>query len=172
MFQVGQPAPDFTMEGVMPNGEFDTVSLSEYRGKWVMLFFYPLDFTFVCPTEITGFSDRIEEFETLNTEILGASTDSKNSHEAWINGNLGKIKFPLLSDITRRVSKDYGIFLKKKGHSLRGSFIIDPDGILKWHLVHDNDVGRSIDETLRVIAALQTGEKCPINWKAGEDTLD
>lgn len=171
MIQVGKELPDFTLSAVMPDGEFADIKLSDYRGKWVLLFFYPLDFTFVCPTEITGFSDNIEKFKELNTEVLGASVDSKHSHLAWVNGSLGKINYPLLSDMARTVSSEYGILLEDEGFTLRGSFIIDPEGILKWQLVHDNDVGRSVDEALRVISALQTGEKCPVNWKKGETTL-
>jgi alkyl hydroperoxide reductase subunit AhpC len=147
------------------------VKLSDYRGKWVVLFFYPLDFTFVCPTEIRGFNEYAGHFRDSGAEIVGASTDSKHSHLAWINGGLGKLSFPLASDITRRVAGNYGILLEDKGHALRGSFIIDPEGVLKWHLVHYDDVGRNVDETLRVLKALQTGTKCPVNWKEGEATL-
>lgn len=170
MLQVGQPAPNFTMEGVIGK-EFKEFSLSDFRGQWVVLFFYPLDFTFVCPTEIVGFNDRYDEFRKLNAEILGASVDSKFSHLAWISNELGDLHYPLLSDITKDVARQYGILIEKAGISLRGLYIIDPNGILRYELVHDLGVGRSVDETLRVLEALQTGELCPINWRKGSETL-
>lgn len=170
MLQVGQPAPDFTMEGVVGK-EFKEFQLSEFRGRWVVLFFYPLDFTFVCPTEIIGFNERYEEFTKLNAEILGASVDSKFSHLAWISNELGDLHYPLLSDITKEVAQRYGILIQAEGISLRGLYIVDPNGILRYELVHDLGVGRSVDETLRVLEALQTGELCPINWKKGKETL-
>lgn len=168
--QVGQIAPDFRMEGVIGK-EFREFTLSDYRGQWVVLFFYPLDFTFVCPTEIMGFNDRYEDFQKLNAEILGASVDSKFSHLAWIGNELGDLHFPLLSDITKEVARQYGILIEKAGVSLRGLYIIDPNGILRYELVHDLNVGRSVEETLRVLEALQTGELCPINWRKGVQTL-
>jgi alkyl hydroperoxide reductase subunit AhpC len=171
MLQVASKAPDFTLEAVMPDGSFNKVSLSSYRGKWLVLFFYPLDFTFVCPTEITGFSHRHAEFKELNAEIVGASVDSKYSHEAWINSSLGKISYPLLSDPTHIVSRDYGVLLEDVGHTLRGTFIIDPDGVVRYHLVHAKSVGRSVEETLRVLRALQSGDLCPVEWKPGDKSL-
>ncbi len=171
MIQVGSKAPEFKLDGVLANGEFGEVNLADYRGKWVVLFFYPLDFTVVCPTEISSFSEKYEDFQRLNAEILGASVDSKFSHLAWINSELGKLNYPLLSDITKATSRDYGVLLEDAGVALRGTFIIDPDGNLKWQVVHDLAVGRSVDEVLRVISALQTGENCPVNWNPGENTL-
>ena len=171
MIQVGSKAPDFAMEAVLPDGTRKMVTLSDYRGKWLVLFFYPLDFTFVCPTEITGFSQRVEELRKIGAEILGASVDSVHSHMAWLNSSLGKITYPLASDLTREVSRQYGILLEHKGHTLRGTFIIDPEGNLKWHLVHDDDIGRSVGETLRVLNALQTGDRCPVEWAPGKKTL-
>ncbi len=168
--QVGQPAPNFTMEGVSGK-EFKEFTLEDYRGRWVVLFFYPLDFTFVCPTEIIGFNDHYEQFKKLNAEVLGASVDSKFSHLAWISNELGDLHYPLLSDITKDVARQYGILIEEKGISLRGLYIIDPNGILRYELVHDLGVGRSVEETLRVLEALQTGELCPINWKKGTKTL-
>jgi peroxiredoxin (alkyl hydroperoxide reductase subunit C) len=170
MLQVGQPAPDFTMEGVVGK-EFKEFKLSNYRGQWVVLFFYPLDFTFVCPTEIVGFNDQYEQFRKLNAEILGASVDSKFSHLAWISKELGDLHYPLLSDITKEVARKYGILIEQQGISLRGLYIIDPNGILRYELVHDLGVGRSVEETLRVLEALQTGELCPLNWRKGAQTL-
>ena len=170
MIQVGQPAPDFTLEGVL-DGEFVSVTLSEQRGRWVVLFFYPLDFTFVCPTEIRGFAQRRAEFEELEAVVFAASVDSKYSHLAWCEHELGKLGFPLLSDITRDVARVYGVLLADEGHTLRGTFIIDPQGVLRYMVVHDNNVGRNTEETLRVLQALQTGELCPVDWRPGEETL-
>ncbi|ALS29398.1 thioredoxin peroxidase [Paenibacillus sp. 32O-W] len=174
---VGRPAPDFTMETALGNGQdFGTVSLSDYRGKWLVLFFYPLDFTFVCPTEITALSQAYEQFKALNTEILGVSVDSKHSHRAWINtpvseNGLGQLNFPLASDITKNVARDYGVLIEEEGVALRGLFIIDPEGELKYQVVNHNDVGRSVEETLRVLQALQSGGLCPMNWKPGDKHL-
>ena len=168
--QVGQQAPDFELESVVGK-EFKTVRLSDYRGKWVVLFFYPLDFTFVCPTEIKGFSARYKDFEAAGAVILGGSVDSKFSHLAWIEQDLGELNYPLFSDMTKEVSRQYGILKEDLGVSLRGLFIINPEGIIQYQLVHDLSVGRSVDETLRVLKALQTGENCPANWNPGEATL-
>lgn len=169
--RVGQPAPDFTLDAV-DGKEFKKVSLTGYRGKWVVLFFYPLDFTFVCPTEIRGFNKALDAFGKLNAVVLGASVDSKYSHLAWIQrGDLGKLEFPLLSDLKKEVARRYGILDEKEGVALRGLFIIDPEGVLQYELVHNLSVGRSVDETLRVLEALQTGELCPLGWKPGEKTL-
>ena len=169
MVQVGQKAPEFALEGVLGK-EFVDVKLSDYAGKWVVLFFYPLDFTFVCPTEIRGFSKRVAEFEQLGAQVLGASVDSKHSHLAWIERDFGDLGFPLLSDFKREAAEEYGVLLPA-GMSLRGTFIIDPDGVLKYACVHHNDIGRNTDETLRVLQALQTGAKCPVDWTPGEATL-
>jgi len=171
MIQVGSKAPGFSLEAVTPDGAFKPISLTDYRGKWVVLFFYPLDFTFVCPTEITSFSKRSAEFAALNAEILGASVDSVYSHRAWIESSLGKVSYPLLSDPTHSVSREYGVLLEDVGHTLRGTFIIDPEGILRYQLVHSKSVGRSVEETLRVLTALQSGDLCPVEWKPGETTL-
>ena len=169
--KVGYPAPDFSLEAVVGT-EFKKVSLSDYRGKWVVLFFYPLDFSFVCPSEIKGFNKALPEFNKLNAVLLGASVDSKYSHLAWIkSGSLGKLDYPLLSDIKKEVAKKYGVLDEREGVALRGLFIIDPDGILQYELVHNLSVGRSVEETLRVLEALQTGELCPLEWHPGDKTL-
>ncbi len=174
---VGTNAQDFTMEAVSGNGQdFLTVNLSDYKGKWLVLFFYPLDFTFVCPTEITGVSKRMDEFKKLGAEVLGVSIDSKYSHKAWINtavesGGLGNISYPLASDITKDISRKYGVLIEEKGIALRGLFIIDPDGVVRYSVVHDLNVGRSVSETLRVLQALQSGGLCPIDWEPGEKNL-
>ncbi|HTP67151.1 MAG TPA: peroxiredoxin [Geobacteraceae bacterium] len=168
---VGEPAPGFTLDAVVGK-EFKKVSLSDYRGKWVILFFYPMDFTFVCPTEIKGFNKALDTITKLNAVVLGASVDSKYSHLAWIErGDLGKLDYPLLSDLKKEVAARYGILDEKEGVALRGLFIIDPEGILQYELVHNLSVGRSVEETLRVLEALQTGELCPVGWRPGQKTL-
>ncbi len=177
--QVKQKAPNFTADAVV-KGEFKRISLSDYEGKWVVLFFYPLDFTFVCPTEITAFSDAIDQFHALNAEVLGASVDSKFSHLAWVNtprnkGGLGELRYPLVADINKSISRSYGVLLENDGIALRGLFLIDPKGTLRYQVVHDLGVGRSVDETVRVLKAFQhvdeTGEVCPAGWTQGGDTI-
>jgi peroxiredoxin (alkyl hydroperoxide reductase subunit C) len=174
---VGKQAPDFSMQSVSGDGEqFSKISLADYKGKWLVFFFYPLDFTFVCPTEITALSDANELFQDLDTEILGVSTDSQYSHRAWIqtpsdSNGLGRINFPLAADSTQQVARDYGVLIEEEGVALRGLFIIDPEGEVKYQVVNHNDVGRSVDETLRVLQALQSGGLCAANWKAGDKNL-
>lgn len=169
---IGKKAPDFTMNTSLGDGsDFGKVSLKDYEGKWLVMFFYPLDFTFVWPTEITGFSNKVGDFNKLNAEVLSVSTDSEHSHQAWINSSLGKVNFPMASDFTKRVSKDYGVLIEEDGVALRGLFIIDPEGIVRYSVVHDLNVGRSVDETLRVLKGLKTGGLCPMNWDEGDDLL-
>lgn len=172
-------APDFTADAVMPDHTFKQIKLSDYRGKWVVLFFYPLDFTFVCPTEITSISDRFKEFKDLDAEVIGVSVDSKFSHLAWKErprkeGGIGSINYPLVSDLNKTIASDYGVLLSA-GIALRGLFIINPEGVIQYQVVHDLGIGRSVDEVLRVLQALQTlartGEVCPANWHKGEDTM-
>ncbi len=169
MSLVTKPAPEFELEGVADD-EFERVKLAEYRGRWLVLFFYPLDFTFVCPTEIREFSKRLPEFQEAGAEIVTLSVDSKYSHLAW-QKEIGRIAYPMLSDITKEVSRQYGVLLEDEGVALRGLFIIDPEGIVRYELIHDLSVGRSVDEALRVLKALQTGELCPVDWEPGEKTL-
>lgn len=169
---VGRKAPDFRMNTCDGDGcDFGQVSLDDYKGKWLVMFFYPADFTFVCPTEITGYSQRIDDFKKLNAEVISASVDSEHSHKAWINSSLGKVNFPMAADMTKSVSRDYGILIEEDGVALRGLFIIDPEGIVRYSVVHDLNVGRSVDETLRVLKALQTGGLCPVDWEEGENLL-
>lgn len=168
--RVGKPAPAFDVETVVNGGEFNRAGLEDYKGKWLVVFFYPLDFTFVCPTEITGFSKRYDEFKALNAEVLGGSTDSVHSHKAWLK-DLGELRYPLFSDLNHEMSWNYNVLLEDEGIALRGTFIIDPDGVLRYALYHDLGVGRSVDETLRVLKALQTGELCPMDWNEGKETL-
>ncbi len=178
MLQPQMKAPDFTATAVV-NGEFKKVSLSDYRGKYVVLFFYPLDFTFVCPTEIIAFSDRIEEFRSRNTEVIGVSTDSEFSHLAWIHtprnkGGLGNLTYPLVADFSKNISRDYCVLLDA-GMALRGLFLIDKEGVIRHMVVNDLSLGRSVDETLRMIDALQHyekyGEVCPADWHPGDEAI-
>jgi len=169
---VGMKAPSFNMATALGDGSgFGRVSLDDYKGKWLVLFFYPLDFTFVCPTEITGYSKKYDAFKGMDAEVLGVSIDSEHSHKAWINSDLGKLNFPLPADLTKKVASDYGVLIEEEGIALRGLFIIDPQGVVRYSVVHDLNVGRSVDETLRVLKALQTGGLCPVDWSEGEDLL-
>ncbi|XP_054002666.1 peroxiredoxin-like [Hylaeus anthracinus] len=176
---VQKPAPDFSGTAVV-DGDFKEIKLSDYKGKYVVLFFYPLDFTFVCPTELIAFSEKISEFKALNTQVIGVSTDSHFSHLAWVNtprkqgglgGNLG---YPLLSDFKKEISNKYNVLLED-GIALRGLFIIDKEGILRQLSINDLPVGRSVDETLRLIKAFQFvekhGEVCPANWQPESKTI-
>ncbi len=169
--EVGSPAPAFTLDAVV-NQEFKKISLSDYRGKWVVLFFYPGDFTFVCPTEIKGFNSSLADFAKVNAEVLAVSVDSKYSHMAWIkSGALDKLDFPLLSDFSKQTARNYAVLDEAQSTARRGLFIIDPNGVVQHMLVHNDKVGRSVEETLRVLKALQTEELCPINWKPGDKTI-
>ncbi|HIK35684.1 MULTISPECIES: peroxiredoxin [unclassified Thermosynechococcus] len=178
--RVGQPAPDFEAVAVYDQ-EFKTVKLSDYRGKYVVLFFYPLDFTFVCPTEIVAFSDRYDEFAKLNTEILGVSVDSQFSHLAWTQtdrkaGGVGDLKYPLVSDLKKEISTAYNV-LTEEGVALRGLFIIDKEGIIQHATINNLAFGRSVDETLRVLQAIQyvqahPDEVCPAGWQPGDKTMN
>jgi alkyl hydroperoxide reductase subunit AhpC len=176
---VQAPAPDFRGTAVV-DGSFKQISLTDFKGKYVVLFFYPLDFTFVCPTEIIAFSDHIEEFRSINCEVIGVSTDSHFSHLAWINtarkdGGLGGLKYPLLSDFSKKIAADYGVLVESAGLALRGLFIIDPNGVVRQITINDLPVGRSVDETLRLVKAFQFvekhGEVCPANWKPNAPTI-
>jgi peroxiredoxin 2/4 len=174
---VGEPAPYFEMRSTKNLKTLnEIVTLEDYKGKWLILFFYPYDFSFVCPTEILALSERYEEFKALDADILGVSTDSVYSHRAWLeasqdeNGIEGT-KYVLASDNTHAVSEAYGVLVEEKGVALRGLFIIDPEGILQYSVVHNMNIGRSVDETLRVLEALQAGGMCGANWEPGEDTL-
>lgn len=169
--EIGSPAPAFSLDAVV-NKAIRKVNLSDYQGKWVVLFFYPGDFTFVCPTEIKGFNKSLAEFKAANAEILAVSVDSVFSHLAWIeSGALATLDYPLLSDFSKQTARDYGVLDKVTSGARRGLFIIDPKGVIQHILIHSEKVGRSVDETLRVLKALQTDELCPINWKPGDKTI-
>ncbi len=178
--RVGQLAPDFTATAIVDQS-FHTLKLSSYRGKYVVLFFYPLDFTFVCPTEIIAFSDRHREFADLDTEILGVSVDSEFSHLAWIQterkfGGIGEIAYPLVSDLKKEISQAYNVLDPDAGIALRGLFIIDPDGVIQHATINNFSFGRSVDETLRVLKAVRhiqshPNEVCPVGWQEGDKTM-
>lgn len=175
--KVGQPAPDFNMPSTKNIETLDeNVKLSDYKGKWLVMMFYPLDFTFVCPTELIHFSDRLEEFQGVGAEVLGVSTDSVHSHRAWLktpqdkNGIEG-VKYPIASDVGGRLAAKYNILVEDANVALRGLFIINPEGILQYSVVHDLNIGRSVDETLRVLQGLQTGGLCGADWTPGQDNL-
>ena len=171
--RVGDTVPSIKVQALVAGGKFETVDLasSSYRGKWLVLFFYPLDFTFVCPTEIKGFNSRYEEFRKLGAEVLTASTDSVFSHKAWTEHGLGQVKFPMLGDTNHNLSEAFGVLVSDKGVALRGTFIIDPEGKVRSAVINDLSVGRSVDETLRTLQAFQTGELCGCEWKPGQQTI-
>ena len=173
--KVNKPAPSF-MNVVAyrkdkgdANG-FTKVSMREYRGRWVVLFFYPRDFTFICPTEIKGFAKMEKEFHALGCDIIAASTDSEWSHKNWFERDLPEVSFPILADTTLEISRAYGV-LNDDGSSARGLFIIDPEGLVKYVVISTGSVGRSVKETLRVLKAVQSGDLCPVEWEVGEKTL-
>ena len=174
---INQPAPKFTAEA-FHNNEFTKVNLEDYKGKWVVLVFYPADFTFICPTELGGLADNYEAFQNLGVELLSVSTDTTFVHKAWFDNSetIKKVKFPMVADPTGKICRDYGTYIASDGLSLRGTFIINPEGILKAYELHDNSIGRSSTELLRKIQAAQYvaehgDEVCPMNWKPGESTL-
>jgi peroxiredoxin (alkyl hydroperoxide reductase subunit C) len=178
---VSKSAPDFELEGYF-NGSFGKYTLSDYRGKWVILLFYPLDFTFVCPTEVLNFSDAADELTILNCQIFGISVDSKYVHKAWVDtkreeGGLGgSLNYPLLSDINKQIARDYGVLMEEEGVALRGLFLINPDGIIMHTTINNLSVGRSIIEAKRVLKAFQfvtihEGQVCPADWEEGKDTM-
>jgi peroxiredoxin (alkyl hydroperoxide reductase subunit C) len=171
MIQVGKAAPDFTGLTTYHKGEFTKVSLSDYNGSWLVLFFYPRDFTFVCPTEIRGFAKHEAEFAAMSCKIVSASTDSEWSHKTWFEKDLPEVQYPVIADTTHTLSRAYGVLNEDDGSSERGLFIIDPQGIVQYALISSGSVGRSVKETLRVLKALQSGELCPMEWEEGQSTL-
>ncbi len=177
MAKVGQPAPDFNMPSTKNMESLaESVKLSDYKGKWLVLLFYPLDFTFVCPTELTAFSDRLDELNGVGAEVIGVSTDSVHSHRAWIKtpreqSGVADLKYPLASDVGGKLARAYNILVEEANIALRGLFIIDPEGVLKYAVVHDLNIGRSVDETLRVLQGLQTGGLCAADWTPGQENL-
>jgi len=177
VLKIGQSAPTFTAEAFV-DGQIKKVSLQDYKGKWTILFFYPADFTFVCPTELGDLADRYEKFKAQGAEILSVSTDTVFVHKAWHDSSetIKKIKFPMIADPSHEISWKYGTLIEEEGIALRGSFLIDPEGILQAYEIHNNSIGRSSDELLRKLEAAKFvaengGEVCPANWKPGAKTL-
>lgn len=177
---VTKAAPDFKATAVLGDDQIKEINLSDYKGKYVVLYFYPLDFTFVCPTEIIAFNKKLDEFKKRGAEVIGVSVDSQFTHYAWKNtpveqGGIGKIQYPLVADLNRSIAKNYGVLLEDEGIALRGLFLIDQEGIVRHQLVNDLPLGRSIDEVIRLLDALKFhekhGEVCPANWKEGDDTM-
>jgi len=177
--RVTHPAPDFSATAVMPDDSFQTISLSDYRGKYVVLFFYPLDFTFVCPSEILAFDKKVEDFRKRNCEVIGVSVDSHFTHLAWRGtevrkGGIGPIRYPLVADIKKEIAREYGV-LHDDSVALRGLFLIDKEGVVRHALVNDLPLGRNVDEAVRILDALQYteehGQVCPANWREGEDAM-
>jgi peroxiredoxin 2/4 len=175
--KVGKPAPDFDLPSTKNLETLaENVKLSDYKGKWLILLFYPLDFTVVCPTELINFSDRLDDFQGVGAEVIGISTDSVHSHRAWLktpqdkNGIEG-VKYPIASDVGGKLAQKYNILVEESNIALRGLFIINPEGVLQYSVVHDLNIGRSVDETLRVLQGLQTGGLCAADWKPGQENL-
>ncbi|MFC1705661.1 peroxiredoxin [Planctomycetota bacterium] len=178
---IGQSAPEFTAPAVMADNTIkQDFSLSELRGKYVVLFFYPLDFTFVCPTEILEFNRKLSQFKERGAEVVGVSVDSQFTHLAWKEtplekGGIGNIQYPLVADLTKSISRDYGVLIEAAGVALRGTFLVDKDGVIKHSVLNDLGLGRNIDEALRMLRALQHlekhGEVCPANWNEGADAM-
>jgi len=176
--KIGKPAPAFAVQAYDRtcddgDNQFRTIRLADYRGQWLCLFFYPLDFTFVCPTEIVAFNESLPTFRERNCEVLTASTDSVYSHKGWCDAQpaLAELAYPMLADTTHKLARSYDVLDEEQGIAHRGVFLIDPEGIVRWLAIHDLNVGRNVDEVLRVLDALQTGELCPCNWRKGEATL-
>ncbi len=177
---VTKQAPDFTAQAVTADNGFEDLTLSSYRGKHVVLFFYPLDFTFVCPSEIIAFDKALDKFKAKNAEVIGVSVDSQYTHYAWKNtprdeGGIGQIRYPLVADLNKQIARDYGVLLEDAGVALRGLFLIDKEGVVRHALVNDLPLGRNVDEALRVLDALQFtekhGEVCPANWREGDEAM-
>lgn len=173
MLKLNKPAPEFKQPAYQKGlkDDYKEVSLKDYKGKWVVLFFYPRDFTFVCPTEIKGFAKHYDEFKKVDAEILAASTDSVYSHKAWFEKDMPEVGFPILADSSHALSRDYEVLNEEAGEAERGTFVIDPDGNLRYVVISDSNVGRSVEETLRVVKALQTGGLCPMDWEPGDPNL-
>lgn len=176
---VGKQAPEFVAKAVV-EGQFKEVKLSDYRGKYVVLFFYPLDFTFVCPTELHTFQEKLEDFRSRGCEVLGVSVDSEHSHLAWLNtpktkGGIQGVKYPLVADITKSIARDYDVLIQDAGIAFRGTFLIDREGVVQHQTVNNLPLGRNIDEFVRLLDALQFteehGEVCPANWSKGEKSM-
>lgn len=170
MLKVGHKAPDFEASA-FADGEIRTVRSSDYRGRWLIVVFYPLDFTFVCPTELLAFAHETSAFDRLGASVVAISVDSVYSHKAWVERDLNDVRYPIVSDITKTIARDFGVLDEDHGVALRGTFIIDPEGIVQYQVVSALNLGRSTEETIRTLEALRTGELCPANWRPGGQTL-
>jgi peroxiredoxin 2/4 len=168
MPMIGQVAPAFTAKAVFDGGVVKDISLEAHRGKWTVLFFYQLDFTLVCPTEILQFHELLPLFKDLETEVIGCSVDSVHSHKRWIKDDLGELNYPLIGDFTKSIARDYCVLIEKDGFATRGTFIIDPEGKVQYMGIHNTAVGRDVHEILRVLTALKSGELCGAGWKPGD----
>lgn len=177
---VGREAPDFSAKAVHVSSVVDGFTMSQFKGKYVVFFFYPLDFTFVCPTELHAFQEKLEEFKSRDCEVVGCSIDSHYSHLAWLNtpkseGGIEGVTYPIVSDIHKTISRDYGVLFEAAGVAFRGLFLIDKKGVVRHQVINDLPLGRSVDETLRMVDALQyfesNGEVCPANWRTGEKAM-
>ncbi len=171
MLMINRPAPQFSAQAVFNGGEIKNISLQDYKGKWVVLFFYPLDFTFVCPTELTQFREYLPEFDRANATVLGASVDSVHSHKRWLRDDLGNLNYPLIADLTKRIAQDYNVLIEERGIATRATFIIDPEQKIQYMGIHNTDVGRDAREILRVLQGLQSGELCQAGWKKGDQHI-
>lgn len=171
MIKIGHNAPDFKDATIYKNGEFSKLDLAEFRGKWLTLFFYPRDFTFICPTELREFAKHEQDFKEMGCKVVACSTDSEWSHKTWFEKDLPEVKYPIIADTTQKISADYQVLNEEDGSAERGLFIIDPEGVVKYSLISSGSVGRSVKETLRVLKALQSGDLCPVEWESGEETL-
>ncbi|MGK5081899.1 peroxiredoxin [Bdellovibrionota bacterium FG-1] len=170
--RVGTLAPEFRADAyVSGQNDATTVSLKDFQGKWVCLFFYPRDFTFVCPTEIRSFAQHENEFKEHGCQVVSCSTDSYYTHKAWFERDLKDVKYPILADTNHQISRDYGVLIEETGAALRGTFLIDPKGVLQWMSVNALGTGRSIEEVIRTLAAMKTGSLCPADWRPGQATL-
>jgi peroxiredoxin (alkyl hydroperoxide reductase subunit C) len=178
---IGKKAPDFTASAVINGNQIvDDFTLSSFEGKYTVLFFYPLDFTFVCPTELHAFQEKLAEFESRNTQVIGCSVDSKHTHFAWLNtpiekGGIQGVNYPLVADLTKSIASDYDVLKEDEGIAYRGLFLIDKEGIVRHQLINDLPLGRNVDEAIRLIDALQfhevNGEVCPANWNKGDRAM-
>jgi alkyl hydroperoxide reductase subunit AhpC len=173
MSMIDRNAPDFEADAYL-NGEFKKVRLSDYKGKWVVLFFYPADYTFVCPTEIAGFADDYEKFKSKNCDVLSVSSDTVHVHKAWTESDprINKVRYPMLADRTGAIARAYAVYNDTTGNAFRGLFIINPEGVVKYEVITADSVGRSTEETFRVLCALQNGSMCPVNWHVGDPTIN
>lgn len=178
---VRKQAPDFKAQAVMGDNSFQALNISDYKGKYVVLFFYPLDFTFVCPTEIIAFNQKLDSFRSKGAEVIGVSVDSEFTHLAWKNtpvekGGIGNIQYPLVSDLGGKISKAYGVYAEEDSLALRGLFLIDKEGIIRHLLINDDALGRNVDEAIRLLDALkfseEHGQVCPANWHEGDEALN